>query len=290
MLDKLWNDMLNSLGVVEKVPEFLLGVLPTLGKLVAIIVMARLLLTLGGALITRLFVPERRRLSLEPKKAKTLEALLKSLLRYSVYFLAALMLLPMLGIDTNALLASAGILGVALGFGAQSLVRDVLTGFFIVFEDHYVVGDYIEAAGVSGYVEEIGLRTTKLRDFSGVLHIIPNGEISRVTNHTRGNRSALVDVSVAYEEDVNKVQAILDDTMQQLAARMPTIVEGPKVLGITNLGASEIVFRIWAKTLPMEQWAVEREIRKTIKLAFDEAEIEIPYPRVVTLPFADRRE
>lgn len=290
MVDKLWQSILASKGFVQGLPDFLLGVLPTVGKLLAVVVLSRLLLTLGAAIITKLFMPEQRRLTLEPKKAKTLEALLKSLLRYTVYLVASLMVLPMLGIDTNALLASAGILGVALGFGAQSLVRDILTGFFIIFEDQYVVGDYIDAAGVSGYVDEIGLRTTKLRDFSGVVHIIPNSEIGRVTNHTRGNRSALVDVSVAYEEDINKVQDVLDGAMQQLASRLQTVVEGPKVLGITNLGASEVVFRIWAKTLPMEQWAVESEIRKTVKLAFDEAKIEIPYPRIVTVPFTERKE
>jgi small conductance mechanosensitive channel len=252
--------------------------------------LAKLLLTFGSALISKMFAPDHKRLSMDPKKAKTMEALIKSVLRYLVYFITAITALSIFGIRTDSLLASAGIVGLAVGFGAQSLVRDVLTGFFIIFEDQFAVGDYIETAGVTGYVEEMGFRVTKLRDFSGVIHILPNGEIGKVTNHTRGNRSAIINVSVAYEEDVNLVQDVLEQAMAALAGQITSIVEGPTVLGITELGASDVQFRIIAKTLPMEQWSVERAMRKAAKQALDQAGIEIPYPHIVTVPYQQGKE
>lgn len=174
-------------------------------------------------------------------------------------------------------------MGLAVGFGAQSLVKDILTGFFILFEDQFSVGDYIQTAGVSGVVEEVGLRVTKLRDFSGELHIIPNGTVDKVTNHNRGNMRAMVDISVAYEEDPDMVRRVLDEVAAEMEGSIPTIVEGPRALGIVDLTDAAVVFRVWAKTLPMEQWAVEREMRRRIKLAFDLQNIEIPYPRRVVI-------
>lgn len=290
MIDRLLAELQISDWTLLSIKAVLLALLPAVGRLALVLVLARVALTFGSTLIGKLFTADHKRLSRDPRKAKTMEALIKSVLRYLVYFITAITVLSIFGIRTDSLLASAGIVGLAVGFGAQSLVRDVLTGFFIVFEDQFAVGDYIETAGASGYVEEMGFRVTKLRDFSGVVHILPNGEIGKVTNHTRGNRTAQVEVSVAYEEDVDAVQAVLEEAMRQVAGDLPAIVEGPKVLGITGLGASEVVFRIIAKTLPMEQWAAERAIRKAVKLALDRAGIEIPYPRIVTVPYQQRKE
>jgi small conductance mechanosensitive channel len=248
-----------------------------------LVIVAKLLMRLGYALIGNLFNSDKTKFKMESRKAKTLDVLLKSVLRYAIYFLVGIAVIDALGVPTTSIIASAGIVGLAVGFGTQGLVKDVLTGFFILFEDQFSVGDYVETAGLAGEVEEVGLRVTKLRDFSGVLHIIPNGSIDKVTNHNRGNMRAMVDVSVAYEEDPDRVRSVLDTVANTMAADTPTIVDGPRVLGIADLSDSAVVFRIWARTLPMEQWGVERELRRRIKLAFDREGIEIPYPRRVII-------
>ncbi len=160
-------------------------------------------------------------------------------------------------------------------------MRDVLTGFFLIFEDQFSVGDYVEIAGFSGFVEEMGLRVTKLRDFSGILHILPNSEIAKVSNHSRANRTAMVDVAVPYTASVEEVEAILEKALANAAKRFDSIVEGPRIMGIVNLGQSNTVWRVWARTLPMQHWSTERELRKAIKLALDEAGLQPPYPHTV---------
>lgn len=252
-------------------------------RVALLLAVAKLVMRLGNILIANLFSVDKSRIRLEARKAKTLEALLKSMLRYTIYFLVAVSIIDALGVPTSSIIASAGIVGLAVGFGAQNLVRDVLTGFFILFEDQFSVGDYIETAGLAGVVEEVGLRVTKLRDFSGVLHIVPNGTIDKVTNHNRGYMRAMVDVSVAYEEDPDQVRRVLDSVAAEMALDTPDIVEGPRVLGIAELGDSGVVFRVWARTQPMQQWGVERELRRRIKVAFDREGIEIPYPRRVII-------
>ncbi|MEW6523538.1 MAG: mechanosensitive ion channel family protein [Bacillota bacterium] len=250
-------------------------------RIAVILVLARAALVVANPLLKRALA---RGAGLEEKRLKTLETLLVSLLQYSVGLAALLAILAVLGIDTTSILAGAGIIGLALGFGAQNLVRDIITGFFIVFEDQFSVGDYVTAGGESGIVEEMGLRVTKIRDFAGNLHVIPNSNITHTANHSRGNMRAMVDVAVAYEEDIERVTHILNQTAGELARTNPAIREGPTVLGLAKLGESEMVFRIIARTEPMAQWAVEREILRAVKLAFDRQGIEIPYPRRVQVP------
>ena len=197
------------------------------------------------------------------------------------------MILEELGVKTASLLAGAGIVGLAIGFGAQNLVRDIISGFFIIFEHQFSVGDYINAAGLSGRVEEVGLRMTKLRDWGGELHIIPNGEITQVTNYARGSMRAMVDVRVAYEEDLERVLEVMRQVCQQVAQDFPVITEGPAVLGVVDLGESEVQIRVVAHTLAFEQWEIERELRKRFKQAFDREGIQVPYPRR-TVIFAGR--
>lgn len=274
----IWPDWPSFLS---KMQAILFAALPVLGKILIVLLLAKLLLRLAKAFVQQLFLPDRRRMTLDPQKAKTLETLLQSGLRYLVYFIASVTILATMGVKTESLLASAGIVGVAIGFGAQSLVRDVLTGFFIIFEDQFAVGDYVETAGFSGFVEEMGLRVTKLRDFSGIVHVLPNGEINKVSNHSRGDRTALVDIAVPYTANVPDVQAILEAALADIAERLDAIVEGPKVMGVVSLGASEMVWRVWARTKSMQHWSVEREMRKAIKMALDRAGIKPPYPRTI---------
>ncbi|MDK2836405.1 MAG: moderate conductance mechanosensitive channel [Thermosediminibacterales bacterium] len=254
-------------------------------KIAAVVIASKLTLKFGYVIIDRILNPNKKdkRFYIDEKKAMTLSPLLKSLLRYVVDFVAVVTILKILHIPTESIIATAGIGGLAIGFGAQNLVRDVITGFFIIFEDQFAVGDYINTAGISGIVEEMGLRVTKLRDFSGELHIVPNGEITKVTNHTRGNMRALVDVSIAYEEDIDRSIEVLKRVCEEFAKTREDIVEGPTVLGVNELGSSEVVIRIIAKTLPMQQWSVERELRKRIKKELDKEGIEIPYPHTVII-------
>jgi len=265
------------------------GVIMVLLRVLLLIVLAKIGLKIGAIVITNVFAAENTRRRMEERKAKTIGALLKSVLRYVVYFLLAISIIDALGAPTGSIIASAGIVGLAVGFGAQNLVRDVLTGFFILFEDQFSVGDYIEIFGVAGVVEEVGLRVTKLRDFSGVLHIIPNGAIDKVSNHNRGHLRALVDVRVAYEEDQERVKVLLEEVAAQAATDIKEIVEGPTVLGIADFTESALIFRLVAQTLPQEQWAVERELRRRIKVVFDHEGIETPYPRRIVVEDGERK-
>ncbi|NPV26770.1 MAG: mechanosensitive ion channel family protein [Firmicutes bacterium] len=270
----------------REVFEYLL-LINALGKpvrIILIIALAWLALRIGGVAIQRLLTQrEGRGIAMPEQRAKTLSGLLSSLLRYTVYFIAGVTILDELTGKISTILASAGIVGLAISFGSQSLVKDVITGFFIIFENQFAVGEYIQAAGVEGIVEEIGLRMTKLRDFNGELHYVPNGEIGKVTNHSRGTKRALVEIGVAYEEDLDRVLKVMADVCQQAARDLPDIVEGPDVLGVVALGESEVTIRVVAMTRPLEKWKIERELLKRIKLAFDQAGIEIPYPRRIVL-------
>jgi small-conductance mechanosensitive channel len=268
-------------SVFVQIKEILWSVLPALGKILLVLVLSKFLLSMARTFVQKLFFPERRRTSMDPQKAKTLETLMQSGVRYLIYFIAGITILSTLGVKTESVLASAGIVGIAIGFGAQSLVQDVVTGFFIIFEDQFIVGDYIETAGLSGFVEEMGLRVTKLRDFNGVVHVLPNSKIGNVTNHSRGNRTALVEIAVPYSADVASVQAVLEAALADLAKQLDAIIEGPKILCIVRLSPSEMVWRIWARTKPMQHWSVEREMRKGLKMALDKAGIEPPYPRTI---------
>lgn len=276
--------------IVSNVYDFLLGPsgqINIYGKLIKaaiIFVFMKIVISLSYSLIDRFFTKRHStRFKIEERKSNTLAVILKSVIKYLFYFIGTVSILKEFGLPIESILATAGIGGLAIGFGAQSLVKDIITGFFILFEDQYSVGDYIKTGNFDGIVEEIGIRITKIRAFSGELHIVPNGNIQTVTNLSRGSMRALVNVEIAYEEDVDKALIILSDLSKKLSMENDNIVEGPTVLGLTNLGESGIQLTVVAKTKPMEQWAVEREIRKRIKEEFDRADIEIPYPRRVVI-------
>ncbi len=157
-------------------------------------------------------------------------------------------------------------------------MKDVITGFFIIYERQYDVGDYITVAGLSGVVQEVGLRTTKLRDWSGVVHIIPNGMIDKTTNASAAASRALVKIPLAHDEDVRRAMAIMQEVCDQVRKDFPVIVDGPRPLGIGDMDAFGVTVNVWARTQPLEQWAVERELRLRIKEALDREGIKRPYP------------
>ncbi|NMB07427.1 MAG: mechanosensitive ion channel family protein, partial [Tissierellia bacterium] len=183
-----------------------LNIFGKLIKIVLIFIIIKILTKITYMIIDR--AVKRKKNSIfyrDEKKINTLTTVLKNIIKYVFYFIGLVMVLDMFDISTSSILATAGIGGLAIGFGAQSLVKDIITGFFILFEDQFSVGDYVKIGEYEGVVEELGVRVTKIRAFSGELHIIPNSNIQTVTNRTRGNMRALVVVTVAYEEDMDKV-------------------------------------------------------------------------------------
>ncbi len=244
---------------------------------------AAVVLKLAHLVINHLFIPraDGKTFYFGEKRIRTLTGLLWSITRYLVYFIALIMILQEFNVDTTSIIAGAGIFGLALGVGAQSLIRDLITGFFIILEDQYSVGDYIACGDMSGTVEEIGFRVTKLRDVGGMLHIIPHGLITRVTNYTRGPMQAIVDVPVGYEADLTRALALLDQACQDVAAVMPEMLDGqPKVLGIVDFRPGEMVVRLAASTVPLQQQKVETALRQRAKLLFDAAGIPMTVPVV----------
>jgi len=221
---------------------------------------------------------------LDLQRAATLTHALHYVIRVVVWTLAILLILDQLGANLAPLIAGAGIAGVALGFGAQSVVKDFLSGFFILLENQYAVGDIISVNAderVSGKVEQMSLRVTQLRAFDGTLHIIPNGNVTMIGNKTKGWARAVVDVGVGYGENVDKVRGILEELFDELREDPDLkrrIYDGPNVLGVENLGEYEVVVRVVADVRPPYQWDVARELRRRIKERLDERGIEIPFP------------
>ena len=214
------------------------------------------------------------------QRARTLGPLLTSTARYMVAFLVAVVVLQQIGIDVRALLVSAGVLGVALGLGAQSLIRDVIMGFFILLENLIAVGDVIEVGQHTGVVESVGLRVTKIRKFSGELRIIPNGELTAFGHHTAGWARLVVEVSIDYEEDVDRALRVLSEVGKALAGAHPAMVlEPPTAEGILRFGqsgAAEAVLRLYARIVALEKAPLEFEARRRVKEAFATHGIRTP--------------
>ncbi|WP_394237960.1 mechanosensitive ion channel family protein [Niallia oryzisoli] len=251
-------------------------------KILGIIIVSMLVVRLGKLAIQNIFAARRHSpLRISERREATLLKLLQNILTYVIYFVAILMILSTLTIDVGALLAGAGIVGLAVGFGAQSLVKDIITGFFIIFEDQFSVGDHVRIGQFEGTVEEIGLRTTKIKQWTGELHILPNGSIIEVTNFSLHNSVAVVDISVSYDEDIKRVEQIIEDFLVTAKDKYEDIVDEPKLLGVQSMGASEVMLRVTAETAPMKHFPIARELRKEIKLCLDKHGIEIPYPRLV---------
>lgn len=219
------------------------------------------------------------------QRTQTLAKVLSSAGIVAIWILAGFLVLQELGFDLAPLLAGVGIVGLAIGFGAQNLVRDVVTGFFILLEDQYGVGDVIEINQIaSGRVEQLTLRVTGLRDVDGTLHYIANGNITHVANRSKDWARAVVDVGVAYDADPARVREVLRRVAEEAKADDelgPKLYAVPEVWGVESLGDYEVVWRVVAETKPARQWDVARLLRERIKIAFDAEGIEIPLPHTV---------
>lgn len=240
---------------------------------------------LGNKLIKKFVdrqVASKTSFSLEPQKALTIGEVLKSVLKYTVYIIGIGCMLYDILAKIPVALVSAG--GFAIGLGAQSLVKDLINGFFVLFEDQYGVGDHVTIGEFSGIVESIGIRTTILRDFTGDLHLIPNGSVLEVTNHSRGDIRFIVDVEIAYEENIDEAIEVIKRTNGLFKEKHQDKLRGEiEVLGVLSLNASGVTIRVIGRAEPLSQWEMERELRKDIKVALDEAGIEIPYPKTAII-------
>lgn len=260
-------------------------------KIISIILGAMIIVRIARAAITKTFT---MRVSLTDKlqaggykkynadrRYRTVLRLLKSIVGYVVYFIAGVACLSVVGINITGLIAGAGVVGLAIGFGAQSLVKDVITGFFIIFEDQFGVGDYIRLTNIEGTVLEIGLRTTKIKGAGGEINIVPNGSITEVINYSINNSTAIIDVSVAYSSDINKAEELIIDYLRTLPQKDENIVGEPTLLGVQSVVGAEVVLRISVETLPMQHFGISRMIRRDVKEMFDANGIDIPYPKMM---------
>ena len=215
------------------------------------------------------------------KRVTTLTGLLRTLSLVVLWAVVAIIGLDQLGLDITPILAGAGIAGLAVGFGAQNLVRDLISGFFMVLENQVRVGDVAVVNGTGGLVEAITFRTIVLRDLAGVVHVFPHGTVNTLANMTKGWSGYVIDVGVAYKEDTDRVVTVMRDVAEELRrdpAYGPVILEPLEVFGVDAFGESEVTIKARFKTLPLQQWNIGREYRRRLKKAFDAEGIEIPFP------------
>lgn len=213
------------------------------------------------------------------QRAETISTALRGIATFAIYSVAFLLVIQTFDIELGPLFAGAGILGVVIGFGAQTMIRDFLAGFFIIAEDWYGVGDIVDAGEASGTVEQVTLRATRLRDINGVVWNVPNGEIRRAGNKSQQWGRAVLDIGVALDTDIDFAQEVIKQAADDLAsdeAHATEIIDEPEVLGVEEIGTDRIVIRVIVKTTPSSQWNVARELRARIKAAFDSNGIDLP--------------
>lgn len=253
---------------------------------IALIAFGALILLLIFRLLTRKIVARMDSTTAEENRewelrAKTLAKIANNFISITVVTVAVFLALSEIGIEIGPLLAAAGVAGLAIGFGAQSLVKDFLSGFFILLENQYRVGDVVKIGDLAGIVEKMTLRITALRDIQGVAHFIPNGEIKSVSNMSYQWSRMLVEVGIAYKENVDNAINILKSVCAEFYAEEPwksDLLEEPQVVGVEALADSQVTIRVMAKTKPLKQWDAMREFRRRVKNRFDQERIEIPFP------------
>jgi len=254
-------------------------------KIILILLIAFLLIKLSAIISSRVFktvVRHKKQKDDEFKKrAETLQSILHFVFSLIIWITAAVIILDEVGVNIGPILAAAGVLGLAVGFGAQSLVKDIISGFFIFLEDQIRVGDVVDVGGKSGVVERMNLRMTILRDLAGNVHFVPNGEITVVTNMTKGYSRYVFDIGVAYRENVDEVIKIMQQVDEELRNDPDfetDILEPLEILGLDEFADSAVIIKARTMTKPIKQWRVAREFKRRLKKAFDERNIEIPFP------------
>lgn len=252
------------------------------GKFVLIVILfllARLLTKILLRTMHRVF--NMRAVRLDERKRATLISLLDNVIRYLIYFIYILTILPLLGVHIATLLAGAGIAGLAIGFGAQNIIKDVLTGFFILFEDQYGVGDVVQINNFTGTVKTIGLRLTRIQAWTGEIEIIPNGQIQQVTNYSRNNCIAVVDVGISSDTDLKTAMGLLRTVLENVKKESSDVVGDVQILGVQAIGQSDLTIRLTAECAATTNSSVQRLIRQRTKEAFDKAGLKLPVPQTV---------
>lgn len=256
-----------------------------IGRIISCIIIGIMMfiaIKLGNKAINRFIERQsesKLKFSLDNKRAYTLGAILKSILKYTVYFIGIAAIIDKLAGGIS--FAFAGIGGAVIGFGAKDIVNDIANGFFIVFEEQFSVGDHITIDNsYTGIVKEIGLRDTKIEDFNGDVHIMPNGNIKVVTNHSKGSIRMIVDMDIAYEENIDKAIEVLNNECLKFVDDNEDIIECPQVLGVTELKDSSVTIRIVGRVKPLTKLGNEVRLRKLLKEALDANNIEIPYSKI----------
>ena len=282
----LWEQFVDRIGDKLQDTQMWTNAATVAGRIVLIILISRLALMVLNRFIDHVTSErETNRLKLRTRRVQTLGRLLKNTAVYTVNFIVLLLVLGEFNIQLAPLLAGAGVIGLAIGFGAQSLVKDVITGFFIILEDQFAVGDVIQTGNFKGTVELIGMRATRLKSWTGEVHIIPNGSIVEVTNFSINNAIAVVDVNIAYEEQVSQAM----DNVRIVLGKLedPNIVGTPELLGIQAMSTTGITLRVTVECRPNTQAAVTRRVNAEIKRVFEDNGIEAPYPRMMAIQRGD---
>ena len=275
------NANMLSGGFIQKFLDNWIDIAIIIGALVVLVI----IVSISRRRLRRFFekkIPEDKMLM--RKRTLTFNSVISNLIIVVAFIAAALVIAEQLGISVTPLLAGAGVAGIVIGFGAQSLIKDLINGVFILLEQWYQVDDVVSVGGITGSVERFNLRTTVIRDIEGTVHYIPNGEITVLGNRTHLWSRAVVEVGVHYNEDTGRIVEVLEEIFDDIMADKKykkMILERPSILGddgISELGDSAIIFKLVCKVKPGEQWNIGRQIRKRIKDKFDEVGIEIPYP------------
>lgn len=247
-------------------------------KIVIFYILARVLIRVGIRILDRVF--NHKRIRMDKRRKDTLESLFGNVVRYTVYFVLIVEILSTFHVNIAALLAGAGIVGVAVGFGAQSIIKDILTGLFILFEDQYGVGDTVQINTFTGTVISIGVRLTRVQAWTGEVEVIPNGQILTVTNYSRTNSTAVVDVGVSYGASISQAMDAMERVLNGIKEEQPDIVVGDvSISGVQSIGQSNVVIRATAICAPMTHYGIQRLAQQRIKEAFDQIGIEIPFPQ-----------
>lgn len=275
----IWNydfsDYFNNIGsnIVTFIEESVTRIISTL----LVIFISLSVMKISKTTLNRVGLKE----SPMKKRKRTIAKVTNSIIKYFVGILMILIVLSIWGVNVAPALAGLGILGLVIGLGAQRFINDLISGFFIVFEHHFDVGDKIEVQGFKGEVTSIGLKTTKIKNWKGEIKIVNNGEISTLINFSRNPSVAVVEFGIAYKENIQQTIDLLNTELPKLRLDFPMIIEDPKILGTIDLASSSVNLRAIAKTLNEEHYAVERAMRQRIKEILDEHGIEIPFPQVV---------
>ena len=283
-LSNVLADKIQNFLATDQLNTFLINAGFKIVSVILILVIMSIVRKLGKNMIKKAFAVNIERIQKvtggTERRKETFESLALNIWRYAVNIVLILWLLSVF-VSLDKLLVASSALVVVIGFAAKSMLDDITMGFFIIFEDLFSVGDFIEIDGNTGTVTEIGLRSVKIRVLTGEIVIIPNGNIGKVINHSVSNGQAVLDIGIAYEADLDKVISVLQKVASEAFNQYDDILQVPQVLGVQELADSAVVIRMIAEVSPLQQWHIQRELRRLIKLKFDRENIEIPYSKMM---------